>query len=84
MRKRILGVRLTAIAPHNLLIAPVVLAGEQDSFPQLMLSQMGTGSGIRANSHRKSRRPKDAACVAALKKLLANGFMKLEERIVIP
>src|SRR5437588_4463864 len=45
-RKRTLDQRLTAIGEDNLLIAPALLVGEQDAFPQLMFLDLGEGGGI--------------------------------------
>src|SRR5438105_8365296 len=46
IRKRTLDLRLTAIGEDNLLIAPALLVGEQDAFPQLMFLDLGEGGGI--------------------------------------
>src|SRR5256884_4954278 len=46
IRKSIFDLRLTAIGEDNLLIAPALLVGEQDAFPQLMFLELGEGGGI--------------------------------------
>src|SRR5437016_12874840 len=48
IRKRTLDLRLTAIGEDNLLIAPALLVGEQDAFPQLMFLELGEGRGTIA------------------------------------
>src|SRR6266576_7279749 len=46
IRKGTLDLRLTAIGEDNLLIAPALLVGEQDAFPQLLFLDLGEGGGL--------------------------------------
>ena len=42
----ILDLRLTAIGKHDLFVAPAMLVGEEDAFPQVLFFYSGKGRGI--------------------------------------
>ena len=44
--KSILDLRLTAIGQHNLLVAPAMLVGKEDAFPQVLFFYSGKGGDL--------------------------------------
>ncbi len=44
--KSILDLRLTTIGQHDLFVAPAMLVGEEDAFPQVLLFNSGKGGSI--------------------------------------